>query len=70
MLTEAAHGELDAANACRLRKNILSFPGLDHAEGRDVLDVFLPYRADGAADPELAARYATLGELPDTTPAT
>ena len=67
VLTEAAHGELDAANACMLRKNILSFPGLDHAEGRDVLDVFLPYRADGAADPELAARYATLGELPDGT---
>ncbi|HSI31067.1 MAG TPA: hypothetical protein VK951_07045 [Miltoncostaeaceae bacterium] len=63
VLTEAAHGELNAANACMLRKNILSFPGLDHAEGRDVLDVFLPYRADGAADPELAARYAVIPVL-------
>jgi hypothetical protein len=63
VLTEAAHGELAAANACMLRKNIRSFPMLDHAEGRDVLEVFLPYRAEGAADPELAARYAALGEL-------
>jgi hypothetical protein len=50
-----------------LRKNILSFPSLDHAEGRAVADVFLPYRAEGAADPELAARYAALGELPEGT---
>jgi hypothetical protein len=50
-----------------LRKNILSFPQLDHAEGRGVLDVFLPYRAEGAADPELAARYAALGELAEGT---
>ena len=67
VLTEAVHGELAAATACMLRKNILSFPMLDHAEGREFLEVFLPYRAEGAADPELAARYAALGELPAGT---
>jgi hypothetical protein len=50
-----------------LRKNILSFPMLDHAEGRDFLEVFLPYRAEGVADPGLPSRYAALGELPAGT---
>ena len=66
LLTEAAHGELAAATACMVRKNIRSFPRLDHAEGLAFADVFMPYRGE-AADPELAGRYAALGELPDGT---
>lgn len=66
VLAEAARGELAGATACMVRKNILSFPGLDHAAGRDFADVFLPYRGAGA-DPELAARYAALDELPRGT---
>ena len=67
VLAEAAHDDLAAANACMVRKNIDSFPRLDHDARREMLDVFLPYRGPGAADPDLAARYAELGELAPET---
>jgi hypothetical protein len=60
VLTESVEGEMHQAAACMVRKNILSFPGLDHTSA-EFLDVFMPYR--DAADPDLAARYAALGEL-------
>lgn len=65
VLRESVNDEMSSAAACMIRKNLLSFPALDHGVG-DALDAFLPYR-DGREDPELAARYAALGELPEHT---
>lgn len=70
ILTEVATGEVAQAAACIMRKNVDSFPRLDHTKWQDgALAAFMPYR-DGHDDPELAARYETLGELPEgfTTP--
>jgi hypothetical protein len=63
VLAEAAEGEIAAAAACMVRKNIESFPRLDRSRiDEDAVAAFLPYR-DGHDDPALAARYAALGEL-------
>ena len=63
ILAEAAEGEIAAASACMIRKNAESFPLLDPTGiDEDAVAPFLPYR-DGRDDPELAARYAALGEL-------
>lgn len=66
ILHEATRGEIAAATACIMRKNVASFPHLE-AKGldRDALATFVPY-AD-APDPELEARYEALGELPANT---
>jgi hypothetical protein len=66
ILTEVAEDELAQATACMMRKNVGSFPHLD--VGRleiSAVAPFLPYR--DAPDPELEARYKTLGELPEGT---
>lgn len=65
VLRASVQDEMASAAACMIRKNLLSFPNLDHGVS-DVLDAFLPYR-DGKDDPELAARYAGLGELATDT---
>lgn len=63
ILAEAAEGEVAAASACMIRKNAESFPHLDPTGiDEDAVAPFLPYRG-GRDDPELAARYAALGEL-------
>lgn len=63
ILAEVAEGEIAQAAACINRKNVDSFPGLDHGLDVSVDPVapFLPYR--DAPDPDLVARYAALGEL-------
>lgn len=66
VLAEAAAGEIAAATACMVRKNVESFPRLDHGLGEDAIAPFLPYR-DGREDPQLEARYESLGELPAET---
>lgn len=63
LLTEVAEGEVAAAAACIMRKNIASFPHMDHDLENDVA-AFLPY-ADGNEDAALEARYETLAELPE-----
>lgn len=67
ILAEAARGEIAAATACIMRKNVGSFPRLQAAPGLDVdaLATFLPYR--DAPDPALEARYRALGALPPGT---
>ncbi len=66
ILTEVAASEIVQAAACIMRKNVASFPRLDHAKWRDgAVAAFFPYR--DAEQPELAARYETLGELPEGT---
>lgn len=66
ILAETAAGEVAQAAACIVRKNAESFPHLETAGiDRDAIAPFLPYRE--APDPELEARYATLGELPPST---
>lgn len=65
VMTEAIKGEMEQSAACMIRKNIHSFPKLDQVSP-DFGEVMLPYQGD-RADPELAARYAALGELPDGT---
>lgn len=67
-LSQVAAGEIAEASACILRKNIDSFPHLDHSKplANGGLDVLMPYR-DGNEQPELVARYEALGELPDGT---
>jgi hypothetical protein len=63
VLAQSAAGEIAAASACMIRKNAESFPRLDLAGiDSDPIAPFLPYR-NGGEDPELAARYAALGEL-------
>lgn len=67
VLAEAAEGEIAAAAACMVRKNVESFPRLDSTRvDEDAVAAFLPYR-DGGEDPELEARYRALGELPAGT---
>lgn len=67
VLTEVAEQEVAQAAACIMRKNVESFPHLDHTKWADgAVAAFFPYR-DGGADPALAARYETLGALPDGT---
>jgi hypothetical protein len=66
ILTEVAEDEIAQASACVMRKNVGSFPHLD--TGRleiSAVAPFLPYKE--APDPELEARYKTLGELPPDT---
>jgi hypothetical protein len=66
ILTEVAEDEVAQATACMMRKNVESFPHLD--AGRleiSAVAPFLPYK--DAPDPELEARYKTLGELPPET---
>jgi hypothetical protein len=65
VMTDAIKGEMEQSAACMIRKNIHSFPKLDQVSP-DFGKVMLPYQGD-RADPELAARYAALGELPDGT---
>ncbi|MGI9538932.1 MAG: hypothetical protein ACR2N6_02145 [Miltoncostaeaceae bacterium] len=65
ILRASVRDEMGSAAACMIRKNLLSFPHLDH-EVADALDAFLPYR-NGKDDPELTARYTALGELPEDT---
>lgn len=66
VLAEAAADEVAAASACMIRRNAASFPNLDASRvDEDAVAPFLPYR--DAADPELEARYAALGELPTGT---
>lgn len=66
ILAETAAGEVAQAAACIVRKNAESFPHLETAGiDRDAIAPFLPYRE--TPDPELEARYATLGELPPST---
>lgn len=58
--------EIAQAAACMVRKNAESFPHVD--AGRlsvSAIAPFFPYKE--AADPELEARYKTLGELPAAT---
>jgi hypothetical protein len=63
ILTEAAADEIAQAAACMVRKNAESFPQLDSARlSISAIAPFFPYKE--AADPELEARYKTLGELP------
>jgi hypothetical protein len=66
ILTEAAAEEIAQAAACIVRKNAESFPNLDASRLRvSAIAPFFPYK--DAADPELEARYKTLGDLaPDT----
>lgn len=67
VLAEAAQGEVAAATACMVRRNVASFPLIDPTGlDTDPVAPFLPYR-DGHGDPELAARYAHLAHLPEGT---
>ncbi|MDN5859833.1 MAG: hypothetical protein L0H84_14545 [Pseudonocardia sp.] len=67
VLAEAAQGEIAAATACMVRRNVASFPLIDPTGiDTDPVAPFLPYR-DGHDDPELAARYAQLAHLPEGT---
>lgn len=67
ILTEVARDEIAQAAACMLRKNVASFPRLDHAKwDHGAVGALFPYR-DGNENVELAARYQALGELPDGT---
>jgi hypothetical protein len=62
ILTEAAADEIAQAAACIVRKNAESFPHLDSSRlSISAVAPFFPYKE--AADPELEARYKTLGEL-------
>jgi hypothetical protein len=62
ILTEAAADEIAQAAACLVRKNAESFPHLDSSRlSISAIAPFFPYKE--AADPELEARYKTLGEL-------
>jgi hypothetical protein len=66
ILTEVAEEEVAQATACMIRKNAESFPHLDVGRlDEGAIGPFLPYR--DAPDPELEARYAALGELPEGT---
>jgi len=66
ILTEVAAEEIAQATACMVRKNAESFPHLDSSRlSASAIAPFLPYR--DAPDPELEARYSTLGELPTGT---
>jgi hypothetical protein len=63
ILTEMAEDEIAQATACMVRKNAESFPHLDASRlAISAVAPFLPYR--DAPDPQLEARYKTLGELP------
>jgi hypothetical protein len=63
ILTEVAADEVAQATACMVRKNAESFPQIDSSRLEEsAIAPFLPYR--DAPDPELEARYKTLGELP------
>ncbi|HEY5333558.1 MAG TPA: hypothetical protein VIJ21_08430, partial [Solirubrobacterales bacterium] len=63
ILAEAAADEIAQAAACMVRKNAESFPHLDASRlSVSAVAPFFPYK--DAADPELEARYKTLGELP------
>jgi hypothetical protein len=63
ILTEAAADEIAQAAACIVRKNAESFPHLDSSRLRvSAVAPFFPYK--DAPDPELEARYKTLGDLP------
>jgi hypothetical protein len=63
ILTEAAADEIAQAAACIVRKNAESFPHLDASRlSVNAIAPFFPYK--DAPDPELEARYKTLGELP------
>jgi hypothetical protein len=65
ILTEAAADEIAQAAACIVRKNAESFPHLDSSRLTiSAVAPFFPYKEEGAADPELEARYQALGELP------
>lgn len=65
VLAETAEGEVAAAAACIMRKNVDSFPHLDDtAFSEDASAPFFPY-GDGNDDPDLEARYAALGRLPE-----
>jgi hypothetical protein len=62
ILAEAAADEIAQAAACMVRKNAESFPHLDSTRlSVSAIAPFFPYKE--AADPELEARYKTLGEL-------
>jgi hypothetical protein len=64
VLSEVAAKEVAEASACMVRKNVESFPHLDVERlAAGPIAPFLPY-AD-APDPDLEARYETLGELPE-----
>ena len=68
ILTEAAADEIAQAAACMVRKNAESFPHVDASRlSISAIAPFFPYKEDGAADPELEARYQALGELPPDT---
>ena len=68
ILTEAAADEIAQAAACIVRKNAESFPHLDSSRlSISAVAPFFPYKDEGAADPELEARYKALGELPAGT---
>ena len=68
ILSEAAADEIAQAAACIVRKNAESFPHLDSSRlSISAVAPFFPYKEEGAADPELEARYQTLGELPAET---
>ena len=62
----AAADEIAQAAACIVRKNAESFPHLDSSRlSISAVAPFFPYK--DAADPELEARYKTLGDLPTDT---
>lgn len=64
ILAETAADEITQATACIIRKNAESFPKLDLERLKEgPVAPFLPY--GDAPDPELEARYAALGELPE-----
>jgi hypothetical protein len=66
ILTEAAADEIAQAAACMVRKNAESFPHLDSSRlSISAIAPFFPYKE--VADPELEARYKTLGGLPADT---
>ncbi len=68
ILAEAAADEIAQAAACIVRKNAESFPQVDSSRlSISAIAPFFPYKDEGAADPELEARYKTLGELPAGT---
>jgi hypothetical protein len=63
ILAEAAADEIAQAAACIVRKNAESFPHVDSSRlSISAVAPFFPYK--DAADPELEARYKTLGDLP------
>jgi tellurite resistance protein len=63
ILAEAAADEIAQAAACIVRKNAESFPHLDSSRlSISAVAPFFPYK--DAPDPELEARYKTLGDLP------